>query len=99
MVKGGCVYMLTNYTKTTLYVGVTSDLRGRILEHKTKKYLKSFTSKYNLSFLVYYEAYSTIEEAISMEKYIKGKSRKWKDDLIKKMNPQWNDLWEEIKDW
>ena len=99
MGHGGCVYLLTNFKRTTLYTGVTSDLVSRIIEHKQKKYPNSFTSRYNLSFLVYYEILSSIEEAISREKYIKGKSRKWKEDLINSKNKDWKDLWEEIKDW
>jgi putative endonuclease len=70
-----------------------------VLEHKNKKYPNSFTARYHLTVLVYHESYSTIEEAIKMEKYIKGKSRMWKEELINKKNPKWKDLWEEIKDW
>jgi putative endonuclease len=99
MVRGGTVYIMTNFKKTTLYVGVTSDLVSRVLEHKNKKYPNSFTARYNITSLVYYEIYSTIEEAIKIEKYIKGKSRKWKEDLINQQNPKWKNLWYEIKDW
>jgi putative endonuclease len=56
------------------------------------KYPNSFTARYNLHLLVYFESYSTIEEAISMEKFIKGKSRKWKEDLINQQNPELNSL-------
>jgi len=99
MVRGGTVYIMTNFKKTTLYVGVTSDLVSRVLEHKNKKYPNSFTARYNLTSLVYYEIYSTIEEAIKIEKYIKGKSRNWKEDLINQQNPKWKNLWHEVKDW
>ena len=95
MQKGGMVYIITNFKRTTLYTGVTSDLVSRILEHKQKKYPKSFSDKYNLNILVYFESFPSMEEAIEQEKYINGKVRKWKDDLINARNPQWD----EIKDW
>jgi putative endonuclease len=99
MTKGGAVYIMTNFQRTTLYIGVTADLLSRITEHKNKIYPQSFTARYNLTILVYYEVFSSIEEAIKMEKYIKGKSRKWKEELINKQNPAWRDLWDEIEDW
>ena len=99
MQRGGSVYILTNVNKTTLYTGVTSDLVSRILEHKQKKYSNSFSAKYNLNILVYYENFPSIEEAIKREKYIKGKVRKWKNELISVKNPRWEDLWFEIENW
>ena len=90
---------MTNFKQTTLYTGVTSDLLSRVKEHKNKRYPKSFTAKYNLTKLVYYGSFSSVKEAIEMEKYIKGKSRKWKEELINNQNPDWKDLWDEIKDW
>ena len=99
MQRGGSVYILTNINKTTLYTGVTSDLVSRILEHKQKKNPNSFSAKYNLNILVYYENFPSIEEAIDREKFIKGKSRKWKEDLINQKNPEWDDLWFEIEKW
>ena len=90
---------MTNVNRTTLYIGVTSDLIARVQEHKQKKYKNSFTSKYNLTVLIYYELFHDIEEAISREKYLKGKVRKFKDTLIEKMNPEKRDLWEEIRKW
>lgn len=80
--KGGCIYLLTNKNNTTIYVGVTSDLRNRILENRQKKYPKSFSARYNLNKLVYYETFHSIEEAINREKQIKAGSRKTKEDLI-----------------
>jgi putative endonuclease len=94
--KGGFVYMLTNKNHTVLYVGVTSDLEGRIAEHKEEVYPNSFTSRYNLKLLVYFEFYDSIEAAIEEEKRIKAGSRKKKLELIKKMNPGWKDLYEEL---
>jgi putative endonuclease len=99
MEKGGAIYILTNKSNTTLYVGVTSDLYSRIVEHKEKKYPKSFTARYNLNKLVYYETYHSIEEAIAREKQLKAGSRKKKEDLITSMNPEWKYLFDEISKW
>jgi putative endonuclease len=96
MVRVGSVYILTNKYRTTLYVGVTSNLLARTLEHKNKVYPSSFSARYNLTVLVYYEHHPSIEEAIAREKYIKRKVRRWKDDLIRSMNPEWRDLYEDI---
>lgn len=75
MIRGGCVYIMTNKNHTVLYTGVTSDLIVRIQQHISKFYLYSFTSKYEVNKLVYYSFYPTIEEAINEEKRIKGGSR------------------------
>ncbi len=91
--------MMTNKHHTTLYVGVTADLYARVVEHKEKSDPRSFTARYNLNKLVYYESYSSIEEAIDREKQIKGGSRQKKIDSINRMNPAWRDLWELIKRW
>ena len=99
MERGGVVYIMTNTHHTTLYTGVTSDLLARVTEHREKKYPKSFTAKYNLNKLVYYESYFSIEEAIEREKQIKSGSRKKKEELIGKMNPDWKDLHEEVSKW
>jgi putative endonuclease len=99
MQRGGTVYILSSASKTTLYVGVTSDLYKRIFEHRNKVYPDSFSAKYNCIMLVYYAGFDRIEEAIAEEKRIKGGSRKQKDLLINDMNTQWRDLWEDIKDW
>ena len=77
------VYILTNRHNTTLYVGMTNDLPTRLWEHRTKQNPKSFTARYNIYKLIYYEPYDLIIEAVPREKYIKGKTRKWKEDLIK----------------
>jgi putative endonuclease len=98
MERGGYVYILSNKNNTTLYVGVTADLRRRIYEHKSKLYPQSFTTKYNLDRLVYYETFSHIEEAIAREKQLKAGSRKKKENLINKENPEWKDLFEYLKD-
>ena len=99
MKKGGAVYILTNTTHTTLYTGVTSDLKRRIYEHKHKLNPDSFTAKYKLCKLVYYEGFQRIEDAIFREKQIKGGSRKSKIEIINKFNPYWKDLFEEVMKW
>jgi putative endonuclease len=88
----GVVYILTNKDNSVLYTGVTSNLKDRIKQHKLKKHPDSFSAKYNLNKLVYYEWFDTIGEAIEREKIIKGGSRKKKLDLIKSTNPEWMDL-------
>jgi putative endonuclease len=86
------VYILTNSRHTVLYIGVPANMASRLWEHKTKQDPKSFTAKYNVDKLIYYEGFNTISEAIIREKFIKGKTRKWKEALIQKINPEWNDL-------
>ena len=84
------VYILTNATRT-LYVGVTNNLERRMYEHKNKL-VPGFTSKYNVTWLAYYEQTSDIESAIAREKQIKGWRRSKKVALIESSNPQWKDL-------
>jgi putative endonuclease len=86
------IYILTNENNTVLYTGVTNDLEKRTHQHKYKINSSSFTSKYNISKLVYYETFSTANEAILREKQIKAGSRKKKELLIKSINPTWKDL-------
>ncbi|MEW5800421.1 MAG: GIY-YIG nuclease family protein, partial [Bacteroidota bacterium] len=88
-------YILTNFTKNVLYTGVTSDLIGRIEEHKSKKF-DGFTKRYNATFLVYYEIFSDIRDAIAREKQIKAGSRKKKMELVNSTNPGWIDLYNEL---
>jgi putative endonuclease len=95
MEKRGYVYILTNQPFGTLYIGVTSDLVKRIWEHK-QKLVDGFSKKYGLDQLVYYEAYDDIETAIVREKAMKEWKRNWKLRQIMEMNPDWNDLYEEI---
>lgn len=97
--KGGTVYILTNKNKTTLYVGVTSDMGSRLREHINKTYPKSFTARYNLNVLIYMEHFSSIEEAIVREKKIKAKTRKNKEMLINQINPEWANLADEVLSW
>lgn len=91
--KPGYIYILTNHNNTVLYVGVTSNLFDRIKQHKNKTFPNSFSAKYNLNKLVYYEQFQMIEDAISREKQIKAGSRNKKEKLINEHNPEWKDLY------
>lgn len=86
---------MTNKNNGVLYTGVTSNLFKRVSEHKNKL-VSGFTSKYNVTKLVYYEEYETMPEAIAREQQIKGGSRQKKLDLIDSKNPEWKDLYEEF---
>ena len=96
--KPGFIYIVTNKYNNTLYVGVTSNSPERILEHIEKRYENSFSPRYNLNKLVYYEQHQMIGDAIAREKQLKAGSRATKLNLIKEFNPLWNDLFDEIKD-
>jgi putative endonuclease len=93
--KGGYVYIMTNHNHTVLYVGVTSNLVGRVFQHR-EKIVKGFTSRYNLTKLVWYEKHFEIINAIVREKQIKAGSRARKVELVNAMNPEWNDLYSSI---
>jgi putative endonuclease len=88
----GFVYIMTNDNNTVLYTGVTSELTERVKEHKEKAHSGSFTARYNVRKLVYYELFEGIGQAIKREKQIKAGSRKKKMDLITRRNPEWRDL-------
>ena len=90
------VYILSNDHKNVIYTGVTNDLVRRVYEHKNHLDKSSFTSRYNVENLVYYEVTTDIDSAIAREKQIKGWNRKRKDKLIEMTNPKWNDLYESI---
>lgn len=90
------VYILANFQKTVLYVGVTNDLVRRLSEHQQG--LSTFTSKYNCFYLVYWEYHQYINNAIEREKEIKGWRRSKKEGLINSFNPEWKFLNEEIQD-
>ena len=83
----------------TLYVGVTARLVERIWEHRMSVLPESFTAKYGCKILVYYRAFDRIEDAIAEEKRLKGGNRQQKINLINSINSEWNDLWDEIKEW
>jgi putative endonuclease len=86
------VYLLASKLYGTLYVGVTSDLVGRVWQHKDKA-VSGFTAKYGVDRLVWFESHDTIEEAIRREKRIKEWKRDWKINLIERDNPRWIDLY------
>jgi putative endonuclease len=96
--KPGFIYIVTNRYNNTYYIGVTSNLPKRILEHKEKRFENSFSARYNLTKLVYYEQFQMIGDAIAREKQLKAGSRANKVSLIQSINPNWIDLYEEIKD-
>ncbi|TGV01946.1 GIY-YIG nuclease family protein [Flavivirga rizhaonensis] len=87
------VYVLTNKMKTVLYTGVTNNLKERLYFHKNPEpFSKAFTSKYKCFYLIYYEHFFEIENAIKREKQIKGWSREKKNNLISSINPKWSFL-------
>ena len=90
-----CVYIMTNAHNTVLYTGVTNDLKRRVHQHKTGQG-SSFAKKYNLHKLVYFEVGEDINATIYREKQIKAGSRQKKVDLINSLNPEWEDLYDEI---
>ena len=85
------VYLLASKRNGTLYVGVTSDLLGRIHKHRTEM-IAGFTREYGVRMLVWFEQHSTMEQAIVREKRIKKWNRAWKLQLIEAANPEWRDL-------
>jgi putative endonuclease len=87
----GFVYILSNKNRTITYIGVTSDMERRMIEHKTGSGSR-FTSKYQLHDLMYYENYSLIIDAIDREKQLKNWYKAWKWNLIKEENPKLKDL-------
>jgi putative endonuclease len=95
MRAGNYVYILSNQGNSVFYIGVTNDLERRIREHKTSKD-SSFTRKYNVSNLLYFEKLESMESAIRREKQLKNWHRDWKINLIREQNPEMNDL---AEDW
>ena len=92
--KGGWIYIVSSHSRC-LYIGVTSDLRGRVWEHKSGV-IEGFTKKYKINRLVYHDFFPDIESAIAREKQLKGWRREKKIALIEKQNPTWQDL---SRDW
>ncbi|MDP2037404.1 MAG: GIY-YIG nuclease family protein [Ignavibacteria bacterium] len=89
------IYIMTNKNNTVLYTGVTNNLVKRVYEHK-EKMAEGFTKRYNINKLVYFEEFAEILSAIEREKQIKAGSRQKKLELIKKMNLEWKDLYQEL---
>jgi len=90
---------MTNKNNTTLYTGVTNDLLARVDQHKRKINKNSFTGRYNIGKLVYYEVFDAPLDAIVREKQIKAGSRQKKIDLVNSMNPEWKDLFPGLCEW
>ena len=90
------VYILTNRINRVLYTGVTNDLVRRVYEHRNHLDKTSFTARYNVEKLVYFEETTSSRAAIEREKQIKSWSRKKKDKLVESKNPNWQDLYDGI---
>jgi putative endonuclease len=93
--KTGFVYFMSNFKRTTFYIGVTSDLACRVCQHRIGE-IEGFTKRYCLKYLVYYEDAGTMRDAIAREKQLKNWHREWKINLIKSMNPDMRDLSNEV---
>lgn len=90
-----CVYVLANRRNATLYIGATSNLPGRIWQHK-QNLIEGFTKRYGAHDLVWFELHDSMESAIGREKALKAWKRAWKIELIERSNPYWRDLYLEI---
>ena len=90
------VYILSNNHNNVMYTGVTNDLIGRVYEHKNHFDKSSFTARYNVDKLVYFEMTNDVESAINREKQIKSWNRKRKNTLIEEKNPGWLDIYESV---
>jgi|SRR3989344_1663667 len=94
--RNSYVYILTNYTNTTLYTGSTGiELKQRVWQHKNKL-VEGFTKRYNINKLVYYEVFEDLEAALNREAQIKSGSRADKIKLIESINPTWRDLYDDL---
>ena len=91
MAEKAYVYFMTNNSNKVLYIGVTSDLTKRVMQHKNHVY-EGFTEKYNCTKLVYFEECNDIKSAIRREKQLKNWHRDWKNNLVNQSNKDWNDL-------
>jgi putative endonuclease len=95
MTKSPCVYILASKPNGILYIGVTSDLEGRMAQHD-QGLVQGFTLRYGVKWLVYYEHHETMDEAIRREKRLKEWNRSWKVRLIESMNPEWRNLFDPV---
>jgi putative endonuclease len=85
------VYMLTNFSRSTLYTGITNDLEKRLYQHRTKAF-SGFSARYHVDRLVHFECFQYVNDALAREKQIKGWVRARKDALVNEHNPDWKDL-------
>ena len=90
------VYIMASGKRGTIYTGVTSDLITRVIQHKEHYFEDSFTARYNVNLLVWFEVHGMAEPAIRREKQIKEWRRAWKVEMIQATNPAWRDLWDDI---
>ena len=90
------VYIMANQTHVALYIGVTNNLERRMAEHRSHHFPDSFTAKYNITKLVYFEETPDIQAAIAREKQIKSWNRKRKNQLVETTNPAWSDFYKTI---
>jgi putative endonuclease len=95
--KNGWVYLMANRKNGVIYTGMTGHLKDRIANHKTKKYKNSFSARYNVDKLVYFEEFEDIRDAYKREQQIKAGSRAKKIKLIESVNPEWKDLYDKIE--
>ncbi len=95
MEKRGYVYIMASKRNGTLYIGVTSDLPGRVWQHREGTF-DGFTKQYGCKMLVWFAAFDRVEDAIRREKQMKEWKRAWKLRAIEETNPGWNDLFESI---
>lgn len=93
--KNSYVYIVTNKYKRVYYIGVTSNLEARITNHR-EGIGSIFTAKYNCKYLLWYEHHSDIQTAIAREKQLKNWKREWKEALVREMNPELRDLYEDF---
>lgn len=91
------VYILSNKKNGVLYIGVTNSIFARNFQHKSRQNQNSFTTKYNINKVIYFEIYQYVNEAIIREKQLKNWRRQWKIKLIEEENPEWSDLANDIK--
>ena len=95
MGKPGYVYIMASQKNGTIYLGVTSNLPKRVYEHRQGLF-EGFTKKHGCKLLVWYEGYDDIQEARATERRMKNWNRQWKLKRIERMNPDWNDRWDDI---
>ena len=88
----GYIYIMTNKSKTVLYIGVTNNLVRRVYEHKNHLIKNSFSDKYNIEYCIYYEEFTCFDLAIKREKELKKWNRQKKEELINKKNQEWKEL-------
>jgi putative endonuclease len=95
MEKKYYVYIVASKKNGTIYIGMTNNLKGRVVQHK-EGLIPGFTQKYKVNMLVYFEEYNDVRDAITRETQMKRWKREWKIELIESVNPEWKDLFYEL---